>query len=173
MSSVSISKRMFNAEASHHRLRCPLVIPWHVLMHECYISIRQASVAQLVERSAVNRKVVGSIPTGSGFFYLPKKSYIDFWINSLNLRSRELLTIYRERERDNGDRQRETITVHIESFNYFAMSEHIHQLEHGEGERVVRDPVQVGVPLDGHRHGQLQNVERYHKPECQRAYQVP
>ena len=45
---------------------------YHVIvyMHKCNISIRQASVAQLVERSAVNRKVVGSIPTGSGFFYL-------------------------------------------------------------------------------------------------------
>jgi hypothetical protein len=38
-------------------------------VHICDISFRQASVAQLVERSAVNRKVAGSIPAGSGFFY--------------------------------------------------------------------------------------------------------
>ena len=33
------------------------------------LDLHQAPIAQSVERSAVNRKVAGSIPAGSGFFY--------------------------------------------------------------------------------------------------------
>ena len=43
------------------------------------LDLHQAPIAQSVERSAVNRKVAGSIPAGSGFFLFIKfLSFFDF-----------------------------------------------------------------------------------------------